>query len=58
VTEAGISRIRNADLNRFTIDRLVRILNRLDCRVQVAISLRPRGQASEDEIETAAPVAV
>jgi predicted XRE-type DNA-binding protein len=27
VTEADISRIRNADLNRFTIDRLVRILN-------------------------------
>ena len=42
VAEADISRIRNADLNRFTIDRLVRILNRLDSRVQVAISLRPR----------------
>lgn len=33
VTEADISRMRNADLNRFTIDRLLRILNRLDSRV-------------------------
>lgn len=44
VTEADISRIRNTDLNRFTIDRLVRMLNRLDSRVQVAVSLRPRGR--------------
>ena len=28
-------------VNRFTIDRLVRILNRLDRQVQVAVSLRP-----------------
>jgi predicted XRE-type DNA-binding protein len=53
VTEADISRIRNADLNRFTIDRLVRILNRLDGQVQVAISLRPRGRRVEDRIEGA-----
>ncbi|MGH6898586.1 MAG: helix-turn-helix domain-containing protein [Geminicoccaceae bacterium] len=58
VTEADISRIRNADLNRFTIDRLVRILNRLDSRVQVAVSLRPRGHSIEDKIEAAKPVAV
>jgi predicted XRE-type DNA-binding protein len=53
VTEADISRIRNADLNRFTIDRLVRILNRLDGQVQVAITLRPRGRCVEDSIEGA-----
>jgi predicted XRE-type DNA-binding protein len=58
VTEADISRIRKADLNRFTIDRLVRILNRLDSRVQVAVSLRPRGHPSEDKIEAAKPAAV
>ena len=56
MTEADISRIRNADLNRFTIDRLVRILNRLDCEVQVAITLRPREHRVENEI--AEPVAV
>jgi predicted XRE-type DNA-binding protein len=58
VNEADISRIRNADLNRFTIDRLVRILNRLDSQVQVAISLRPREHRIEDKIETAKSVAV
>jgi predicted XRE-type DNA-binding protein len=58
VTEADISRIRNADLNRFTIDRLVRILNRLDCQVQVAISLRPRGHCVEDDIQAAKSLAV
>jgi predicted XRE-type DNA-binding protein len=51
VTEADISRVRNADLNRFTIDRLVRILNRLDSGLQVAISLQPREHRIEDEIE-------
>lgn len=58
VTEADISRIRNADLNRFTIDRLVRILNRLDSRVQVSISLRPRERRIDDTIEAAKSVAV
>jgi predicted XRE-type DNA-binding protein len=58
VTEADISRIRNADLNRFTIDRLVRILNRLDSGVQVAVSLRPREHGIEDKIEGAKSVAV
>ncbi|MGH6905561.1 MAG: helix-turn-helix domain-containing protein [Geminicoccaceae bacterium] len=58
VSEADVSRIRNADLNRFTIDRLVRILNRLDSRVQVAVSLRTRGHSIEGKIEGAKPVAV
>ena len=38
VTAADLSRIRNADLGRFTIDRLVRILNALDRRVTVKVS--------------------
>ena len=58
VTEADISRIRRADLNRFTIDRLVRILNRLDCEVQVAITLRPREHRIENEIEAASVAGV
>ncbi|HEX6103458.1 MAG TPA: hypothetical protein VF031_10460 [Alphaproteobacteria bacterium] len=53
-----MSRIRNADLNRFTMDRLVRILNRLDSRVQVSISLRPRERRIDDTIEAAKSVAV
>ena len=42
VDEADISRVRNADLARFTIDRLVRILNRLDVTLEVALDVRAR----------------
>jgi predicted XRE-type DNA-binding protein len=37
---ADFSRIRNADLARFTADRLVSILNRLGSRVEVRIRVR------------------
>ena len=40
VPEADISRIRNADLGRFTIDRLVRILNRLDQTVEIHVTVK------------------
>jgi predicted XRE-type DNA-binding protein len=36
---ADFSRIRNADLGRFTIDRLIAILNRLGARVEVRVKL-------------------
>jgi predicted XRE-type DNA-binding protein len=57
VNEADLSRVRNADLNRFTIDRLVRIINRLDNRVAVTVSLRPREHRIDDQIEAATAVA-
>ena len=38
---ADFSRIRNAQLDRFTVDRLMTILNRLDQRVRVRVSVRP-----------------
>jgi predicted XRE-type DNA-binding protein len=41
IAAADFSRIRNADLRRFTLDRLMSILNRLGTRVDVQISLRP-----------------
>ncbi len=41
VAAADFSRIRNADLGRFTLDRLFIILNRLGTRVDVQVSLRP-----------------
>ncbi|AYD00362.1 helix-turn-helix transcriptional regulator [Neorhizobium sp. NCHU2750] len=41
VTAADLSRIRNADLGRFSIDRLVRVLNALDRRVTVKVSRMP-----------------
>jgi predicted XRE-type DNA-binding protein len=36
-TAADLSRIRNADLDRFTLDRLVRIAERLGCKVDIKI---------------------
>ena len=37
---ADFSRIRNADLGRFTLDRLMSILNRLGSRVEVKVRER------------------
>jgi predicted XRE-type DNA-binding protein len=37
-TAADLSRIRNADLDRFTLDRLVRIAERLGCKVEIKVS--------------------
>jgi predicted XRE-type DNA-binding protein len=39
VAAADFSRIRNADLSRFTLDRLMSILNRLGARVDVQVNL-------------------
>jgi predicted XRE-type DNA-binding protein len=36
---ADFSRIRNADLGRFTVDRLMSIINRLGSRIEVKIRL-------------------
>jgi len=40
VAAADFSRIRNADLDRFTIDRLMAIINRLGSRVDVKVKVR------------------
>lgn len=40
IAAADFSRIRNADLGRFTVDRLVSIINRLGSRVEVKVSVR------------------
>ena len=37
---ADFSRIRNADLGRFTVDRLISIINRLGSRVEVKVKVR------------------
>jgi predicted XRE-type DNA-binding protein len=41
---ADFSRIRRANLGRFTVDRLMTMLNRLGQEVEVTISDRPRRQ--------------
>jgi len=38
---ADFSRIRNADLARFTVDRLMSIINQLGSRVEVKVRVRP-----------------
>ena len=40
VKASEFSRIRNAHLERFTVDRLMSILNRLHCRVDVKVSVK------------------
>ena len=37
---ADFSRIRNADLGRFTVDRLMSIVNRLGLRVELKVRVR------------------
>src|SRR5712691_4752690 len=40
IAAADFSRIRNADLGRFTVDRLMSIINRLGARVEVRVRVR------------------
>lgn len=40
IAAADFSRIRNADLGRFTLDRLVSIINRLGSRIAIQITVR------------------
>ena len=40
IAAADFSRIRSADLGRFTVDRLVKIINRLGSRVEVRVRVR------------------
>ena len=42
VAAADFSRIRKAELGRFTIDRLMTILSRIDQEVVVTVDIRPR----------------
>src|ERR1700682_4835973 len=49
IAAADFSRIRNADLGRFTVDRLMSILNRLGSRVEVKVRVR-RAEAVEHTV--------
>jgi predicted XRE-type DNA-binding protein len=48
VAAADFSRIRNANLGRFTVDRLMAIINRLGSRVEVKVRVH-RGEAVGQE---------
>jgi predicted XRE-type DNA-binding protein len=45
VSHADLSRIRNARLERFTLDRMITILGKLDQDVHVTIDVKPRRRA-------------
>jgi predicted XRE-type DNA-binding protein len=45
IAAADFSRIRNADLARFTLDRLVGIINRLGSHVEVKLKVKPSARA-------------
>lgn len=38
ISEADISRIRNADLSRFTVDRLIEAVNRIGLQVELNVT--------------------
>ncbi|MGB6133305.1 MAG: helix-turn-helix transcriptional regulator [Acidobacteriaceae bacterium] len=40
IAAADFSRIRNADLGRFTVDRLMSVINRLGSQVEVTVKVR------------------
>ena len=40
IAAADFSRIRTADLGRFTVDRLMSVLNRLGSRIEIKIRVR------------------
>ena len=45
VAHTDLSRIRNAKLERFTLDRMITILGKLDRDVEISISVAPRTAA-------------
>lgn len=48
IAAADFSRIRNADLGRFTVDRLMTVLNRLGSRIEVKVRVRPVGTSAHE----------
>jgi predicted XRE-type DNA-binding protein len=50
VAAADFSRIRRAKLDRFTIDRLMTILNRLDKDIDVCVTIRHHSEESHISI--------
>ena len=48
VAAADFSRIRNAELGRFTVDRLMSIINRLGSRVDVKVRVRRAGVVGQE----------
>lgn len=45
IAVSDFSRIRKVKLDRFTIDRLITVLERLDQKLRVSVTVNPRGRA-------------
>lgn len=50
VAHSEFSRIRNARLGRFTLDRMITILGKLDEDVEVNVTFRPRHPSLQDDL--------
>lgn len=50
IAAAEFSRIRNVKLERFTLDRLIKILGKLDDEVEIRIDFRPRRRGAESGV--------
>lgn len=46
VSHSEFSRIRGTQLRRFTLDRMIAILGKLDAEVEVSLTIRPRRNGS------------
>ena len=47
IDHSDISRIRNAELKRYTVDRLIRILSQMNCRVDVSVKSIRKSQIAK-----------
>ena len=50
VSHADFTRIRNVQLGRFTIDRLMTVLNKLGQQVEVQVTVQPRQPESDEAL--------
>ena len=48
VSHSEFSRIRNAKLGRFSLDRLIKILGKIDNNIEVNITFRSRSQSMKN----------
>jgi predicted XRE-type DNA-binding protein len=55
ISHSEFVRIRRANFERFTIDRLMTILNRLGQQVEVDVTVRPRTRIEERAEDAARP---
>lgn len=51
VSHSEFSRIRNAQLRRFTLDRMIAVLGKLDEDVEVSVSFARRKEGEHDGLE-------